>query len=302
MHSTRNITAIFSVILLLAGTAWFYLTGAPQIKLSMPTHIHEHRFTALEVQQFDKTGHPVYLLNAPTTYHIPNQDTHHLNTPHILVTKPKQPALTIQSEEAIVTPKAEEIQFLKHVRVHHAAYQNQAAGVFKTEAISYFPKRKWLETPLDIIWDQENNHLKATGMQANLLTQQIHLLKNIQGTYTRLEDTSHLHANHVTTRMNKKNKLTRATAFGSAEKQAHFWTSATEDKHPLHAYADTIYYHPIKHQLELIGHAEIKQGSNQLNAPHMLYDTQAKHLLTTAENNEKTVILINPDEHPEKHL
>ncbi|MDX2346389.1 MAG: LPS export ABC transporter periplasmic protein LptC [Legionella sp.] len=302
MNSTRAITTLFSILLLLAGAAWFFLTNTPQIKLITPEHIREHRFTALEVQQFDKTGVIAYHLTSPNTYHMPSEDTHHLNTPHILVTKTNQPAWTIQSEEALVTPKAHEIKLLKHVRAHHSAYQKQAAGVFKTDAISYFPKKKWLETPHDITWDQADNHLEATGMQANLITQHVELLKNIKGTYKQLEDTSYLHASRVTTKMNKKNKLTRAAAFGVANQKAHFWTTAAVDKSPLHAYADTIYYHPLKNQLELIGHAEIMQGKNQLTAPHILYDTKAKQLITTAENNQNTVILINPAEHPEKHL
>jgi LPS export ABC transporter protein LptC len=308
MNTTRAITTLFSILLLLASAAWFFLTNTPQIKLMTPANLPEHRFTALEVQQFDKTGLPVYHLVSPTTYHEPNHDTHHLSTPHILVTKPNQPVLTIQSEEAIVTAKAKEIKFLKHVRLHHAAHQDQAEGVFKTEAISYFPKKKWIETPLEIIWDQDSNHLEATGMQANLITQQVDLLHHIKSTYTRDKNISHLEASHVTTKVNQQNTLTLASALGDTHKKAHFWTSfdpnktLAQTKAPLHAYADTMHYHPLKHQLELIGHAELIQNKNKLTAPHLFYDTAAKHLLTTAENNQHTVILINPDEHPEKHL
>ena len=114
---------------------------------------------------------------------MPTEDTHHLNTPHIFVTKADQPAWNIQSQKAIVTPKAEEIKFLKQVRIHHEAYQDQAAGILKTEAISYFPKKKQAHTPLEITWDQGNNHIEATGMQADLITHHIELLENIHGTY-----------------------------------------------------------------------------------------------------------------------
>ena len=126
------------------------------------------------------------------------------------------------------------------------------------------------------------------------------------GTYTNGvsidQGSAHLRANHATTLMDKKHRLTRATAFGSADKKAHFWTLTAPDKPPLHAYADTIYYHPLKHELELIGHAHIIQGNNKLTAPHIRYDTEAERLMTTAKNKERTVILIDPAEHPEKHL
>ncbi|MCH9718169.1 MAG: lipopolysaccharide transport periplasmic protein LptA [Gammaproteobacteria bacterium] len=116
------------------------------------------------------------------------------------------------------------------------------------------------------------------------------------------QGTSHLNAYRAITNMNKKHQLTLAIAFGSNDNKAHFWTLTTQDKPALHAYADTIYYHPCKHQLELIGHAEIIQGNNQLTAPHMLYDTKAERLITTAENHARTTILIDPTQYPEKQL
>ncbi len=183
MNTTRAITTLFYLLLLMASAAWFFLTNTPKIKLKMPTNVHEHRFTTLEVQQFDKTGHQVYFLKSPATYHLSSEDTHHLTTPHIFVTKADQPAWNIHSEKAIVTSKAEEIKFLTDVNIHHSAYKEQAAGVLKTEAISYFPKKKWAHTPLEITWDQGNNHIEATGMQADLMTHQIELLENIHGTY-----------------------------------------------------------------------------------------------------------------------
>ncbi|MCH9755809.1 MAG: lipopolysaccharide transport periplasmic protein LptA [Gammaproteobacteria bacterium] len=126
------------------------------------------------------------------------------------------------------------------------------------------------------------------------------------GTYTRgvsiNQGSSHLRADSATTQMDKKHRLMSATAFGSKDERAHFWTSPTVDNPPLHAYADTICYHPLKHELELIGHAYIVQGKNQLTAPHIRYNIKAERFITTAQNNERTVILIDPGAHPEKHL
>jgi LPS export ABC transporter protein LptC len=302
MHATRYITTLFAIILFAASAAWVLLTNAPKIKLQLPADATAHRFTALDVQQFDPTGQRIYHLTAPDTYHLANEDTHHLNHPMIFVTKANRPTWTIQSEEAVVTPKAEEIKFLRQVEAHHAAYQKHAAGVFKTEAVSYFPQKKWVHTPLFVSWDQADNHVEAIGMQANLTTQKIELLEKIEGTYQLNKNTSHLEASRVTTKMNKKNRLSRASAFGNSDKKAHFWTSDQTDTPPLHAYADTIYYHPITHQLELIGHANLMRGKNTLTAPHIRYDTQAEQLITTAENNKRTLILIDPTDHLEKHL
>ncbi|MDF1646500.1 MAG: lipopolysaccharide transport periplasmic protein LptA [Legionellaceae bacterium] len=116
------------------------------------------------------------------------------------------------------------------------------------------------------------------------------------------QGSSHLRANHAKTQMDEKHHLTLATAFGNPQERAHFWTLTTTDKPLLHAYADKICYDPLKHQLELTGHAYIIQGKNKLSAPHILYDTEAERFITTAKNKERTIILIDPTEHPEKHL
>ena len=183
MNITQRIAPLFSVLLLLAGLTWLTLTQHSKIKFVQSTNRSEHRFTALDVQQFDATGQRVYHLTAPSSYHLPQTDTHHLNTPHILVTKNNQPVWTVVSQQAIITPKAEEIKFIQHVRIHHDAYKNQAAGMLTTELLRYFPKKKQAHTPLEITWDQGNNHLEAIGMQANLVTHDIELLKNVHGTY-----------------------------------------------------------------------------------------------------------------------
>lgn len=116
------------------------------------------------------------------------------------------------------------------------------------------------------------------------------------------QGSSNLRANHATTLMDKDHHLMRATAFGTKNKQAHFWTSTTEDKPIFHAFADTIHYYPAKHELELSGHAQIKQGKNKLTAPHIRYDMKAERFMTTSKKDERTVILIDPSEHLEKHL
>ncbi len=116
------------------------------------------------------------------------------------------------------------------------------------------------------------------------------------------QGSSHLRAQCATTQIDEKRHLTLASAFGSADKKAHFWTLTSPEKPPLHAYANTIHYHPLTHQLELIGDAHIVQGKNELNASHIRYDIKAERFTTTAQNNKGTIILIDPNQHPEKQL
>lgn len=104
----------------------------------------------------------------------------------------------------------------------------------------------------------------------------------------------HLRAAYAVIKGDTKNQLIYAMAQGKATQQAHIWTLTDADKPPFHAYADTIHYYPQEHRVELIGHAQIKQGANQFNAPEIHYDTIKQHLITKQHKNERTTIILQP--------
>jgi lipopolysaccharide export system protein LptA len=126
------------------------------------------------------------------------------------------------------------------------------------------------------------------------LSQQNHL-----GTYTGnvefSQGTTNLHAAEAITEGNLKNQLTLAVAKGSNEKQAHYWTQTDPNKPPFHAYADTIKYYPLKHLIELIGHAHVEQGQNSLSAAKITYDTIKQHVLSNGDKETRTKIILYPE-------
>ncbi|WP_242602210.1 lipopolysaccharide transport periplasmic protein LptA [Legionella nagasakiensis] len=109
------------------------------------------------------------------------------------------------------------------------------------------------------------------------------------------QGSTHLRAAEAITEGNSDNKLIRAIAKGNQEEQAHYWTLTAEDKPPLHAYADKIYYYPESHLIELIGQARIEQGQNSFSAPKITYDTERQHVLTQRDKKARTVITIYPE-------
>ena len=181
--TSLSVTVIFSALFIAAALAWFFLTSPESKHIKPDEATSDHRFISLEIKQFTKTGARLYALRSPSVYHLPDEDEYHLNTPYIKVTEEQQPTWTIQSDEALITAKAEEIKFLRHVTMEHDAFEDQTAGILKTEAISYFPKQKQAKTPLAITWDQEDKHLEALGMQADLTQNQVELLQNVRARY-----------------------------------------------------------------------------------------------------------------------
>lgn len=120
-----------------------------------------------------------------------------------------------------------------------------------------------------------------------------------QGTYTGnvafVQGSTHLRAAHAVTQGNLSNQLILAIANGIQGQPAHFWMKTSLDKPPLHAYADTIRYHPLKHLIELIGHARIKQGSNSLSGAKISYDTIKQQVVAQGDNQTRTTIIFYPE-------
>ncbi|MDI1351923.1 MAG: lipopolysaccharide transport periplasmic protein LptA [bacterium] len=123
-----------------------------------------------------------------------------------------------------------------------------------------------------------------------------------QGIYTGnvefIQGTTNLHAMKAITKANLKNQLTLAIAIGAKEKQAHYWTETGPNKPPLHAYADTIKYYPLKHVIELIGHARVEQGLNSLSAAKITYDTLEQHVVSDGDKTTRTTIILYPEKKP----
>ena len=115
-----------------------------------------------------------------------------------------------------------------------------------------------------------------------------------QGEVTLDQGSSHLRADKVITENNEKNQLTKAIAYGNKQAQAHVWTLTSEDKPEIHAYADQLTYDPALHQITLIGHATVTQGSHSFSAPFIKYNTITEHITTQQDGAMRTTIIIDP--------
>jgi lipopolysaccharide export system protein LptA len=114
------------------------------------------------------------------------------------------------------------------------------------------------------------------------------------------QGSTHLRANRAITHTDSGNKLIKAIIFGNHQFQAHFWTLIDEKKQALHAYADSIYYFPEKHLIQLNGNARVEQGSDSFSAPQIDFDTLNQHVVSRSNHRKQTVIIIHPENQHER--
>jgi lipopolysaccharide export system protein LptA len=124
--------------------------------------------------------------------------------------------------------------------------------------------------------------------------------KKHMGTYTGhvalTQGTSNIRAHFAKTRGDMNNQLTLAIAKGHDGTQAHYWTQTDPNKPPFHAWADIIRYYPLRHFIELIGHAKVQQGDNSMQAAKISYDTIEQHVITHGDAHNRMNIIINPEQ------
>lgn len=109
------------------------------------------------------------------------------------------------------------------------------------------------------------------------------------------QGSTHIRAAIVVTDGDKEHQITKATLKGDTTDKAHYWTLSSTDKPPLHAFADTIIYYPIRHLVELIGHAVVTQGENKMAADTIIYNTENQHVLSKGSAENRTTIIIYPE-------
>ena len=108
------------------------------------------------------------------------------------------------------------------------------------------------------------------------------------------QGSTHIRAAEAITEGNLKNQLIKAIIKGNKAAQAHYWTLATADKLPVHAYADIIYYYPEKHSIELVGNAKVEQGTDSFSAPTIRYNTLNQCVVSENDSKSRTTITIHP--------
>lgn len=107
------------------------------------------------------------------------------------------------------------------------------------------------------------------------------------------QGTSHLTADKAYTFMDQQNDLTKARALGTNKQLAHFWTLLEQGKDILHAHANEIIYLPKQNKIILIGHAKVQQGKDIFTAPKIEYDTLHQHVISSADQSNRTRIVIH---------
>lgn len=184
-NTAKQTLGLIFVFFMLIASGWYYTSLKPMILLDNEalSHTIDTTISQLTVTQFNEAGELVNQLTTPLMEHIPKDNIHLLQRPHIVIKEQEQPAWEIRSNKAKSFGGGEHITFINKVIVHQNAGTNNQESTFKTEEVTYFPKEKKATTDLFVTFEQPGNIVESTGMNAYLDEKRVELLHGAKGSY-----------------------------------------------------------------------------------------------------------------------
>jgi len=185
MNASKQAAWLFLTLIALACSGWYFASEPPVIKLDTKTlsKTTDATVSHLTVRQYNAEGQLANSIQTPLMQHIPLNNTHVFQSPHIIIAQQDQPAWEINAQQATSLRGGEEITFIKDVVIHQAKNERTQESTLKTEEITYFPKDKFASTQKDVTFEQPGNIVHATGMKAYLAQKRVQLLGRARGTY-----------------------------------------------------------------------------------------------------------------------
>jgi lipopolysaccharide export system protein LptC len=187
MNKIKLASLTLTFLIGIACSSWYFVNSLRNIKVtfndkSLLSSI-DATVTDLTVQQYDSDGVMINFLETPSMRHIPENNTHLLTTPHIIVHEKDKAPWEINALEAVALHGGEEVTFKRDVVLLQREHENTDATTLFTEEITYFPNTKIAVTQKDVRFQQANNSVRATGIKAYLAEGRVQLLSNARGHY-----------------------------------------------------------------------------------------------------------------------
>jgi lipopolysaccharide export system protein LptC len=185
MNAAKQAVWLFCALIALACSGWYFASSTPVAKLDDTTlsKAADTIVTHLTVRRFDKTGQLVNYLETPEVQHIPDHNTHLLQSPYVVISQADQAAWEIRSERAQAINGGEQITFIHDVVIHQNKSAHNQESTMKTEELTYFPKDKLASTKKAVRFEQPSSIVLAQGMKAYLASKRVQLLNKARATY-----------------------------------------------------------------------------------------------------------------------
>lgn len=168
-HNLEAWTPVAVVLLLAMVSAWLWqvVENNPLPGERVLHHDPDLIMERFAARQLGEEGRIRYTLNAQKMVHYPDDDTSHFDEVIFTSLEPGTPAVTVRSERAVRSGKADEVVFTGNVVVTREPTQEQPLTVLRTSELKVFPQRGVGISEQPVVVHYGKNTLTALSMIVN---------------------------------------------------------------------------------------------------------------------------------------
>jgi lipopolysaccharide export system protein LptC len=175
---------LLPLLLLLAATYWLsqQVQPLPQIQ-SLQRHDVDYVMDNFSATTLSVQGQPHVILSAEKLWHFPDDDSTHVQMPHITSLYVDRPPTVTTSLTGMISSKGEDVFLYDDVRVLRPSIDGMGEQRFATDYLHVVPDRDWAETDKSVVMTSPFNTVRAVGMELDNKARTVNLLSSVRATH-----------------------------------------------------------------------------------------------------------------------
>lgn len=184
LDKLRGWLPLLPLLLLLLGSYWLSLQVRP-VPPSDAAVRHDVDFVVerLSSTVLDVRGAPHFILSAEKMWHFPDDDSTHLQQPHLTRFFSDRSPTEISALRGMLSSHGEDVFLQDAVEVLQRSKAGAPERRFRTESLHVQPDRGWAGTDQPVRLDDRHNRIDAVGLELDENARTVKLLQQVRGTH-----------------------------------------------------------------------------------------------------------------------
>ena len=183
-EKARSWLPLLPLLLMLAATYWLNLQVQPLPQAeSLQRHDVDYYLDNFTATTLNIVGQPRFILKAEKLLHYPDDDTTHLQMPHLTSLYPGRPPTLTTALTGMLSSKGDDVYLYDEVHIVRPATAVSLEQDFATDYLHAIPDRDFAETDRAVVMSDKYNVIHAVGMQLDNNAGTVKLLSHVRATH-----------------------------------------------------------------------------------------------------------------------
>jgi lipopolysaccharide export system protein LptC len=180
---------LLPLALLLLASYWLSMQVLPLSPVaSEQRHDVDYVIDKLTTTTLNELGQPRVTLAAEKLWHYPDDDTTHLQMPHMTSFYADRPPSIIKAQTGKLSNKTDDVFLYDDVQILRPANGSLGEQQFRTNYLHVAPDRDWADTDHPVVMLGRKSTISAVGMELDNQARTVKLLSRVNATHEPIPD------------------------------------------------------------------------------------------------------------------